>query len=191
VPAIGFYEPYKYFSGTAKTPKYSQPWYIRFKTGEPFCIAGMWDRATMNTGDVIESFTILTVRENPLIAAFHDRFPAIIDPKYYANWLDPQIQDADALRSMLEPVAPELLTAYPVSKYVDRGSPRDEQCIAPLPGYDDWLGGGWRPMNDADVERLMTEDAAYKKESAARKKAAKSLPSSPAGSSAEPDLFAE
>src|SRR5882724_9980822 len=40
VPMIGFYEPQRF--GNEKDP-FSIPWFIYQKTGEPFCVGGLWE----------------------------------------------------------------------------------------------------------------------------------------------------
>ena len=40
-----------------------------------------------NTGQVIESFAMITCDPNATMEAFHDRTPLIIDPKDYDRWL--------------------------------------------------------------------------------------------------------
>ena len=61
----------------------------------------------------------------------HNRMPVIVDPADFDQWLRTDGQRLDQLQHLLRPAPDELLTAHPVSTYVN--SPRNEgpQCIAP------------------------------------------------------------
>jgi putative SOS response-associated peptidase YedK len=62
----------------------------------------------------------------------HDRMPAIVRPKLYRDWLDPNERDPDEMAQMLGPYPAEEMAAHPVSKTVN--SPRNEvpECIEPV-----------------------------------------------------------
>jgi putative SOS response-associated peptidase YedK len=125
VPADGFYE-------WQKQNGSKQPFYIRLQNGRPFAFAGLWERWQDEEGGVIESCTLLTTRPNELIQPLHNRMPVILHPHNYAVWLDPEVEDIDVLRRLLDPYPPSEMVAYAVSRYVN--APRNEgpDCIAPL-----------------------------------------------------------
>ena len=125
VPADGFYE-------WQKQNGSKQPFYIRLQDGRPFAFAGLWERWQDKEGGVIESCTLLTTRPNELIRPLHNRMPVILHPHNYAVWLDPEVEDLDVLRRLLDPYPPGEMEAYAVSRYVN--APRNEgpDCIAPL-----------------------------------------------------------
>lgn len=125
VPADGFYE-------WQKQNGSKQPFYIRLQDGRPFAFAGLWERWQDEEGGVIESCTLLTTRPNELIRPLHNRMPVILHPHNYAVWLDPEVEDLDVLRRLLDPYPPSEMEAYAVSRYVN--APRNEgpDCIAPL-----------------------------------------------------------
>ena len=50
----------------------------------------------------------------------------------YDLWLDPAVQNADALQSLLQPYPSEELTAYPVSPRVNNPANDTPECIGPL-----------------------------------------------------------
>jgi putative SOS response-associated peptidase YedK len=121
IPADAFYEWQKKKDGT------KQPFAIRFKGAEPCAFAGLWEVWTNHeSGEEIESCTILTTGANKLMKPIHDRMPVILPEDAYASWLE----NADA--SVLKPYDPKGMEAYPISTYVN--SPRNEgpKCIAPL-----------------------------------------------------------
>jgi putative SOS response-associated peptidase YedK len=59
VPVDGFYE----WQAAAKG-KTKQPFLIRLKSGQPFALAGLWERWTSPDGELVESFTVLTTDAN-------------------------------------------------------------------------------------------------------------------------------
>lgn len=62
----------------------------------------------------MESCTILTTEPNALMAEIHNRMPVILQPKDFAEWLDPGIQDTRQLQRLLVPCDPSSMDAYPV-----------------------------------------------------------------------------
>lgn len=117
IPAEGFYE-WRAGEG-GKTP-----FLIRRAGGEPFAMAGLWERWHGSEGDTIESCTILVTDANALVRAIHDRMPVILGREDYAAWLDPGNRDADGLLAMLKPDAAAPWTMHPVSRQVN--SPRND-----------------------------------------------------------------
>lgn len=60
--------------------------------------------------------------------------PVILTPTAYDQWLDPAVQQAASLKTLLHPYPSEELTAYPVSTLVN--NPRNDvhQCLEPQAG---------------------------------------------------------
>ncbi|MBO8171756.1 MAG: SOS response-associated peptidase [Bacillaceae bacterium] len=125
IPADSFYEWKK--EGDRK-----QPLRIRLKNGEPFAMAGLWDRWTSPEGEEIHSCTIITTRANSFMNPIHDRMPVILTPESEKIWLDRSIEDPDLLRELLVPYDENRMEAYPVTTRVN--SPRHDvpECIEPL-----------------------------------------------------------
>jgi putative SOS response-associated peptidase YedK len=126
VVADGFYEWKKEGAG-------KQPYYIQLKGHPPFAIAGLWDRwKDKESGETIRSCTLLTTGPNALMVEIHDRMPVILHPEDYDRWLDPELQDREALETLLGPFEAEAMEAYPVSTLVN--NPRNDrpECIEPL-----------------------------------------------------------
>jgi putative SOS response-associated peptidase YedK len=123
VPADGFYE-------WRKDGRRKQPYYIRRRDGAPFAFAGLWDRwADRASGEVLETFTIVTTTPNELVAPIHNRMPVILSPEAYGRWLDPEQPGAPEL---LTPVSDDELEAFPVSSFVNSPAHDDPLCIKPL-----------------------------------------------------------
>jgi putative SOS response-associated peptidase YedK len=73
IPVSGFYE-WKKEDGA------KQPFYISRKDGQPFSLAGLWERWDKGTNP-LESCTILTTEPNLLLAPLHNRMPVVVPLK--------------------------------------------------------------------------------------------------------------
>ena len=123
IPASGFFEWKK--EGGAK-----QPYYIYQKNGQPFSLAGLWERWEKGE-EPLESCTILTTGPNTLIASLHDRMPVIISPRDFEKWLDPQTGSAELLH-LLKSYPPEEMAAHPVSPAVNKPTNNSPELIEPI-----------------------------------------------------------
>jgi len=124
--ADGFYE----WKGTGKT---RIPYLIRFESGEPFAMAGLWDRWRDNqTGHDLLSSTIITTAANALIADIHDRMPVILEPGAYGLWLSHAPAPGTELAACLRPFDDARMEAYEVSRLVNNPSNESSECIRPV-----------------------------------------------------------
>jgi len=114
VPADGFYE---WKKGTVKTP-----YRITLNHGEPFSMAGIWEKWVSRDGEVFHSFSIITTEPNELMAPIHNRMPVILLPENEKRWLDDN--NTEVLESILKPYPAGLMTAFPVSTFVN--SPKND-----------------------------------------------------------------
>lgn len=127
VLADGFYEWKQQAGSRLKTPMY-----IRLASGKPFAFAGLWDAWRPESGDLVQSCTIVTTTPNQLMQMIHTRMPVILDPASYGRWLDPAEQPPDRLDGLLTPYAADEMTAYAVSRYVNRPQNESPECIVPV-----------------------------------------------------------
>jgi putative SOS response-associated peptidase YedK len=113
IPADGFYE-WTLGSDGKKTPiHFHLPGY------ELFAFAGLWtSRTNDESGEIIESCTIITTQANELVAPVHDRMPVILPTDAEQVWLDRTISKEHAL-SLLKPYPADLMTAFPASSRVN------------------------------------------------------------------------
>lgn len=115
----------------AATSDGKQPYYIRLKGGEAFCFAGLWDQwRDPDSGEVIESCSIIVGPANDLVQPIHNRLAVILPPDAYEHWLDPA-SDIDALKGLLNPYPADGMEAWPVSRHVNRPRNDDPRCIEP------------------------------------------------------------
>lgn len=134
IPADGFYE------WQRQAPRGKQPFYLRRTDGEPMLFAGIWERwrpadsDAADDGSFIDSCAILTTGANAVVAPLHDRMPLILEAHQVATWLDPEVQEPDALRPLLERAPTLALEAVPVSLWVNDPSHDDPRCIEAQPG---------------------------------------------------------
>ena len=122
VPADGFYEWKR--EGAAK-----QPYCIRFHDHRAFAIAGLWETWRDPTGELLETHTLLTTSPNVTVAPIHARMPVIIDPRDYALWLNPEMNDPGALRPLFQPYPGEEMEALPASRLVNSPAHEGPRCL--------------------------------------------------------------
>ena len=127
IPADGFYE---WREEPGSSPK--RPIYIRMKSAQPFAFAGLWETYRRADGDVLNTCAIITTEPNDLLKKIHYRMPAILEPKSYDEWLDPNSFRPGRLRGLLEPYPSEGMAAHPVSRTVNDFRHDSPECIAPL-----------------------------------------------------------
>lgn len=120
----GFFE-WRREPGGRKTP-----FFVRRPGGEPFTLAGVWERWASRDGEVIESCAIVTQPSRPPVAAIHDRMPVVLERDEWDRWLEPTSKADDILRGMLEPHTP-LLVAYSVGSVVNDPRNDDARCLVP------------------------------------------------------------
>jgi len=117
IPADGFYE-WKTLAGR------KQPHHFRYHGSDVFAFAGLWEYWK---GDKeIYSCTIITTEADDNVKNIHSRMPVILPHTFYDKWLDPDIQDTDALRSLLISETDDL-EIYPVTTRVN--SPNNQGAV--------------------------------------------------------------
>ena len=122
VPAEGFYE----WEMIPDAPR--QPWFIGLANNEVMPFAGLWDRSKKADGTVVESFTIVTLPANELMARIHSekRMPAILRMEDVEAWLGGTPGQAKAA---LVQFPGEQLRAYKVSARVNSPKNDDAQLM--------------------------------------------------------------
>jgi putative SOS response-associated peptidase YedK len=104
-----------------------KPFLVQRTDGEPFAFAGIWDRATLKTGEVVDACAILTTAVIGVVSSIHTRMPVILPTNGYAAWLDP----ASKYRNLLEPEVGSL-QLVPVSNLVNSTRNDDARLVEPL-----------------------------------------------------------
>lgn len=126
VPMSGFYEWKKNAGGKV-------PYFVHLLNTEVFAAAGLCEYWPARDGrQPVESYAIITTAANDLMRALHDRMPAILSPKDYEAWLDPENDRTDALKKLLEPYPADEMRAYPVGPRVNNARNDGPEIIEPV-----------------------------------------------------------
>jgi putative SOS response-associated peptidase YedK len=102
--ADGFYE------WTVGADGKKQPILFRLRDGGLFAFAGLWTCRVDDSGELLESCTIVTTRPNELVAPVHDRMPVILPRDVETDWLEPEISKEHALW-LLQPYPADAMIA--------------------------------------------------------------------------------
>ncbi len=112
VPADGFYE-----WRTEGANKY--PYFIHLLEEEIFSFAGIYDEwVNKSTGEIVQSFSILTTEANDLMAKIHNtkkRMPIILNEDLEKRWLTDEPLP-DLLSEAAQPFPTQLMVAHTISK---------------------------------------------------------------------------
>jgi putative SOS response-associated peptidase YedK len=138
VPADGFYE-------WAPAGGGKQPYRLFRKDGEPFALAGLWDRWRNSAGDELQTFTIITTQANRLAATIHQRMPVMLARGDEDPWLDPA-SDLARLEGLLRPYPAGEMKAVAVSRQINSAACEGPEIIKPVETqgglFDGWEQGG-------------------------------------------------
>lgn len=92
-------------------------------------IAGLWDRwRNRESGETIESFTIVTTAAHPSMKFIHSRQPVMLSMNDARRWLDPE----QPIGTLFDSRLPVQLDAIPVSSYVNNARNKDDRCTEPV-----------------------------------------------------------
>ncbi len=109
-----------------------QPYCFEVGEGDVFALAGLWDEWKSPEGHIIESCTILTTTANSVVADMHDRMPVIVSPDKYDLWLDPDLNDFEAIRDILKPYDADQMRRYPVSTKLNNSRNEGAENASPV-----------------------------------------------------------
>ena len=120
IPASGYYE----WATELGYPN-KQPFFIhansKFKDRDrTLLFAGIYDRWVDQNGEIFESAAIITRPAVSFLEKIHNRMPTFLPPERYADWLNPQINEINAIRKIMDVAQPAAdLAAHPVSTKVN------------------------------------------------------------------------
>ena len=110
--------------------KTKQPFAIALKSGEPYALAGLWEKwKDRKAGGELLTFTVITTDPNEVVQPLHNRMPVIIPDRDYDQWLkaDPDRPPIDLLR----PFDADKMTAWKVDKAVGNVKNDSPELIEP------------------------------------------------------------
>lgn len=112
---------------------WKQPWAIRLASGEPFGIAGLWerwqDRAHPEEPPLV-TCTVITTVPNTRMQPIHDRMPVLLTGDALHRWLDRRTSPEDAA-ALLQPYAADAMEAWPISTRVNSPAHDDADVLEP------------------------------------------------------------
>ena len=111
-----------------------QPMFITLPDGRPFAFAGLWETWNRKSGSdsTYKSCTIITTEASESFSEIHHRMPVILKSEIYESWLDPQNDNLNELKNILENETIKELVSRPVSKQVNSASHNNPSCIDPI-----------------------------------------------------------
>lgn len=116
IPSTGYFEPHYNNDGS------KVPYYAHVPDTDVFSIGGLWSRWTNpDTGEPIESYTMITIGANELMSEVHNggnnpfRMPFIIDEADIDRWLDPELH-APEIEKLFRKFPASRMEAYEVSR---------------------------------------------------------------------------
>ncbi|MFB6149164.1 MAG: SOS response-associated peptidase [Halobacteriales archaeon] len=134
VLADGFYE----WGGDRGSKR---PYRITLADGDPFAMAGLWERWQPPTNGNAEhatrtTVTVVTTDANDLVGEIHDRMPVILDPTEESQWLE--ATDPAARTALLDPYPADGLELSAVSTAVNDPTNDDPSILETQPGLDEF-----------------------------------------------------
>lgn len=100
IPVTGFFE-------WREVNKKKYPYYIHLKNETIFSLAGIYDEwVNKETGEIINTFSIITTAANPLMAKIHNvklRMPLILPHQTARHWLSEELNEA-AIKNLMQPL---------------------------------------------------------------------------------------
>ena len=102
--------------------------------------AGLWERwIDTETGEEVESCTVLTTEANSVVAPIHERMPVLLPPGAHAAWLDASTE-VGSLSALMRPAPADALTCRRVGTRVNDVRCDEPDLTEPLPSADDAAG---------------------------------------------------
>ncbi len=127
IPSSGFYEWQKSAGGG------KQPFYFYLKEKEVFGFAGLYEEWIDNqTGELLETCTIITTTANAVLKPVHDRMPVILAATDYDEWLDEHVTDTEQLQKLLAPYPAQAMASHAVSRAVNIATTDEAGLIEPV-----------------------------------------------------------
>lgn len=126
IPADGFYE--------WETPEKGRaPHWVYRADGHPMVFAGIWTaRLDPETEEWQRTCSILTTSAEGVIAPIHERMPLSLSPAVWEAWLDRDLTDPVAARSLLSNIDSDLLMEHLVSREVNSVRNNDPELRHPI-----------------------------------------------------------
>jgi len=128
VPADGYYE-------WKRQRQVNQPYYLQLADESIFYMAGIWETWHDETGNSLDSYTILTTQANTLAAKIHERMPVMLQDERAIEWLegDPRQFATERRFEFFAPIESSLMQSRPVNPIVNNNQNDSPECLTPPP----------------------------------------------------------
>lgn len=93
-------------------------------------MAGLFDEWTSSEGEVLYSYSVITLESSAALSWLHSRMPAILEGQQIADWLDVARVPPKAALAVIQPA--QALTWHPVATLVNNSRNKDPQCNKPI-----------------------------------------------------------
>lgn len=127
--ADGFYEWRR--EGAGRNAR-KAPFLIRRADRAPMALAGLWETWAGTDGAEIDTAAIVTCGANGILAAVHDRMPAILAPEALEPWFDARRIGPAEAAALCRPCPDAWLTMVPVGDRVNGVGSDDPGLIEPV-----------------------------------------------------------
>lgn len=147
VPISGFYE-------WKRDGKNKLPYLIQSTRTETLTLAGLWehwevrDAQGKSTGEIKDTFTLLTTQANPFIRPLHERMPRILNSKDADLWMNPSTAVRELKELATTPYSGEDLEMFRVSRKLNSPMNEGPELIRPVtsPSSDEASPQGKLPL---------------------------------------------
>ncbi len=118
-------------SGTGKDVK--KPYRIRLKSKDQFAMAGLYNSWTdPATGEVTDTFAIVTTGANDLMKPLHDRMPVILPDEAHRIWMDRRIQNPEDLTGLLTQYPSDQMELFGVTARIGNARYQEPDALDPV-----------------------------------------------------------
>jgi putative SOS response-associated peptidase YedK len=125
IPADGYYEWKR--EGKTKTP-----FRIMLSSDDAFAFAGIWDSWERKSGEIINTYTIITTAANSIVSEIYDRMPVIIPQDLEKAWIRKDLKDHE-ISDMLKAYDSKKMTYYKAHRSVNNADHDSLECIQVAP----------------------------------------------------------
>ena len=115
----------------AKPKPRKQPYFVHPVADGPLAFAGLYERWRDAEGNELWSASILTGAATDRMAWLHDRMPLTVPRDAWTDWLDPQLEDPQQARELID-FSPDWIAAA-VSDQVNSVRNNGPELIEPIP----------------------------------------------------------
>ena len=116
--------------------KQKYPYYIYTKDNEPFAFGGIYnDWVNKETGEIINTFSIITTEANPLMAKIHNlklRMPLILSKETEQDWLNLNLNEIQ-INELMKPFDENKMEAHTISKLITNQRENPDKIEVQLP----------------------------------------------------------